>query len=296
LEYRLSEAQLKGLRPFLSRGELEVVSIHNPFPRRPEDPPRGNYTNRVKFSSLDPEERRAAVRQAAETLTWAAELGAGAVVLHLGEVQITAEVDPAELRRMVRRGLRETPAYEDLKEQVAAARRKALPGHRDAVLSSLDRLCNEAVKRGATLGLENRYHPVEIPDEGDLRVIFDELRGAPVGYWHDTGHGASLENLGFVSAQTELLETFQERLLGLHLHDARGLDDHLAPGEGELEFSGFAPFVRAETVLVVEAHPPAAPEAVARAVRVLEEAGFRTDTPVRGVAPEDGSSEPVEER
>ena len=289
LEYRLSAAQLKGLRPFFSRGELAVVSIHNPFPRSPGDPPRGTHPNRVKFSSLDAGERGAAVRQAVDTLDWAAELGVPAVVLHLGRVAIPSEVDPAQLSRLVRRGRRETSEYEELREEVALAREAALSAHRDGVLSCLDRLSNEAVKRGVRLGLENRYHPEEIPDRADLDVIFGELRGAPLGYWHDTGHGASLEALGFLSAQTELLEAFREELLGLHLHDARGLDDHLAPGEGDLDFSAFAPRVGANAVLVAEVHPRSSEEAVRKGVRVLEEAGFGGEVASEDRAPSTGS-------
>jgi len=38
------------------------------------------------------------------------------------------------------------------------------------------------------LGLENRYHDHELPGPDDFKVIFDKFKGAPVGYWHDTGH------------------------------------------------------------------------------------------------------------
>jgi sugar phosphate isomerase/epimerase len=274
LEYRLSPAQLKGLRPFLSRGEIQAWSVHNPFPRASDISPRAAKANRVRFSSLDREERNEAVRLGEASLKWARDLGADTVVLHLGRVEAGTDLDPLELERMARRGQRETAEYEEMRDRVAAARLASLGGHRDAVLSSLDRLSSEAVKCGVRLGLENRYHPMEIPDKDDLEVIFRELRGAPLGYWHDSGHGASLEYLGFLSSQAGLLETFQDRILGLHLHDARGLNDHLAPGEGELDFAALAELVGSASHLVMEVHPPAEPDAVTSGRKVLEKAGF----------------------
>jgi sugar phosphate isomerase/epimerase len=35
------------------------------------------------------------------------------------------------------------------------------------------------------------------------------------------------------------LERFRERLVGMHLHDIRGISDHRAPGVGDLDFSLF---------------------------------------------------------
>ena len=35
LDYRLSKAQLRTLEPLVGRGEVEVVSVHHPFPRPP---------------------------------------------------------------------------------------------------------------------------------------------------------------------------------------------------------------------------------------------------------------------
>ncbi|MBI5016100.1 MAG: TIM barrel protein [Deltaproteobacteria bacterium] len=274
LDYRVTAAQMKEIRPFLTRDELRVVSVHHPFPRRPELSPLDAHVDRARLSAVDEDERRAAVRIGTETLARAADVGAGAVVLHLGDVELGDEIDPRELSRFVRAGKRETGEYEDLRARVAARRRSRAPSHVDAVLRSLDRLAEEAVRRDVCLGLENRYHPEQIPDRDELTTIFRELAGAPLGYWHDTGHAASLVALGFLEQPTELAEAFQARLLGLHLHDAIGLDDHKAPGQGEVDFAALASLSAAETRLVLEVHPPAAPQAVREATGVLADAGF----------------------
>jgi sugar phosphate isomerase/epimerase len=201
-------------------------------------------------------------------------LGAGAAVFHTGAVVLEEGLDPRGLNRLVREGKRETPAYEELRQRVAASRQSRAPRHLDTLLSSLDRLAGEAARRRLVLGIENRYHPEQIPTVEELESIFRALAGAPLGYWHDTGHAASLVTLGFLESQTAPLEAFRGHIAGFHLHDAMGLDDHLSPGEGDLDFAALAPFVTAEARLVLETHPPSPPEAVARAAERLAEAGI----------------------
>ena len=82
--------------------------------------------------------------------------------------------------------------------------------------------------------------------------------------------------MGILGDQVEPLERFRDRLLGFHLHDARGLDDHLAPGEGQLDFARFAPYAGDGVALVLEVHPKSAPAAVAEARGALAAAGFAT--------------------
>lgn len=274
LDYRLTEAQLKALERRIARGALTAVSVHHPIPRDPAISPFEAHSDRVSLAGLDPEERRLAVRLGSESIARAAGLGAGVVVFHVGKVALAEEVDPRELNRLVDVGKRNTAHYEERKARLAAARESASRPHLEALLSSLDRLCGAAQKRGVALGIENRYHPEQIPDRQELELLLRELRGAPIGYWHDTGHAESLRTLGFLSSQTELLDAFGERLLGFHLHDADGLEDHRAPGAGKVDFASLAPFVKPETVLVLEIHPPASPEVVARAPAALAEAGF----------------------
>ncbi len=278
IDYRVTDAQMRRMGPVLLREDVALVSVHHPFPRDPEADPRTAHAAGPLLTSIDPDERRAAVRQAFETLARAADMGVGAVVVHVGRVDLPPDVDALRLEAMCREGLRESPEYEALRSRVAEARAAAAPAHRDATLSSLDRVAGEAVRRGLWVGLENRYHPPEIPDRAEMETIFRELEGAPLGYWHDTGHAASQVLLGFLGSHTELLEAFRDRLLGIHLHDARGLDDHLAPGEGELDFTALAPLLREEARRVLEVHPRSPARALERAREMLEEAGLAGGT------------------
>ncbi|NIS46468.1 MAG: hypothetical protein GWN76_11420, partial [candidate division Zixibacteria bacterium] len=44
-------------------------------------------------------------------------------------------------------------------------------------------------------------------------------------------------------------------LIGVHLHDAIGLDDHIPPGSGEIDFAALKPFLKADTIKVIELKP-----------------------------------------
>jgi sugar phosphate isomerase/epimerase len=273
LEYRLDAGQLRQLRAAVRREEVRVCSVHHPLPRPDGVSPQEAHRERVRLSSPDRDERGAAVREARETLAWAEDLGARYAVFHLGAVDLPSGLDPGGLAALAREGRRESPEYEALRARVAEERERAARPFREAVLSSLDRVAGEALRRGLRVGLENRYHPEQIPTGPELALIFRELEGAPLGYWHDVGHAASLVTLGFLESVLTLPETFADRLLGVHLHDARGLDDHRPPGEGDQDFAALAPRIAA-ACLVLEIQPPASPLALAKAKIVLAEAGI----------------------
>ncbi len=274
LDYRVTPAQLRGLAPALARGELTPVSIHHPFPLTPGVSPEEAHQERPNLASLDRDERRAAVGRVCDTLSRAADLGVGVVVLHAGRAELDPEADPRALEALYREGRRATPGYEELRGRVAAARQRVAPAHRDALLSALDRVAAWAAKSAVAVGLENRYHPEELPDPGELAVVFRELAGAPLGYWHDVGHAEALAALGFLASPTEVLAACPGRLLGFHLHDARGLEDHRAPGEGAVDFAALAPFATEHPRLVLEIHPRSPADAVVGARAVLRAAGF----------------------
>jgi sugar phosphate isomerase/epimerase len=234
LEYRVRPETLRQMGGRAGR-VVPVFSVHAFFPNPTADGGEGSGANAFLFSASDRDERQTAVRHGIATLETAQRLGARAVVLHLGRVPV-AEALLAEYRR---RDCVDEPPSAGLLAAVAAVladRERLRRPHLDAVLRSLDRLNREAVRRGLLLGVENRFHPHEIPLHDEIGIILREFAGGAVRYWHDVGHALNLQRLGLTTQQA-LLESYGPQIAGTHLHDIRAGRDHLAPGTGEADFA-----------------------------------------------------------
>ncbi len=267
LEYRISESTYQQMRPHLKTSRLAVVSIHNFFPF-PADAPRGWHPSGDLFllSHPDPDHRREAVRRTRRTIEHANDLAARAVVLHCGHVAM--EPETGQLHGYARRGEMDTPAARDLLARKRTEREARKGPHVDALRRSLDHLVGPAERYGVQLGLENRFHYHELPGPEEYDLLLAEFNGAPVGYWHDAGHAHAAEILGWGTAAS-FLDRWGDHLIGVHLHDATGLDDHLPPGDGEIGFSGLAERLTPETLRVIELKPGTPDDAVARSVHFL---------------------------
>jgi sugar phosphate isomerase/epimerase len=112
-----------------------------------------------------------------------------------------------------------------------------------------------------------------LPGIKELEVLLQTFKGAPIGYWHDTGHAHANETLTLLPPYA-LLNKFSHRLVGIHLHDAIGLEDHLAPGKGEIEFDRLKPYIKSDTVLVMELKPGTPDREVVEGIEFLNRLGF----------------------
>lgn len=267
LEFRITGKLLEGMAPSLKAGAPRVISVHNFCPVPDILPPQKAGGDAFNIASLDREERERAVRYTCRTLEVAHELEVGAVVLHLGYIEGEERKDaPQRVYREGRWGKEELQEY--LKERSLKA-----PPHLDAVFFSLERVLRRAETLGVKVGVENRYHLSEIPLGEEIGMVLEEFAGGPIGYWHDTGHAAVAEALG-ATRQKELLERYGARMIGIHLHDAQGVDDHLPPGRGGVDFEMVGEFLREGVLKVMEIHPPATGEEIVEGLQFLREKGI----------------------
>lgn len=262
LEYRLSTTTLAGLRAGLRQRGMSVTSVHNfcPFPPEAEGKlePSGDLFN---LASSDRDQRQLAVRHTIRSLETAADLEARAVVLHLGWAP---GLGAKELTREAARQGGMTPEL----KAVSEARRAVSPALLDALSFALEPLLRRAGELGLALGVENRFHVFQAPNLDETLILLARFDGAPIGYWHDTGHAHNRELAGLNSART-YLEALGERLVGCHLHDAVGPEDHQPPGEGELDWDWLGPWLLPAPIKVVELKPGPEPERVCRAADFL---------------------------
>ncbi len=248
LEYRITGRLFNEMSPYLNRN-IKVLSIHNYFPRPEELPDRKASGDLFLLSSTDKEERSMAVKYSIRSIEHASDLEAGALVLHLGRVDMPNPIDAMrDLYDKGRMDQEEGRAFLEEQDSLRASRAgKSL----DAVLFSLEKLNREAEKRGVFLGVENRYYLHEIPDFDEIGIILRKFDGGMIRYWHDAGHAAVQENLG-ICPQKALLEAYSDKIVGIHLHDAKGLEDHLPPGSGHIQFKEIRPYMKPSTIRIIE--------------------------------------------
>jgi sugar phosphate isomerase/epimerase len=161
-------------------------------------------------------------------------LGAQAVIVHPGQVDIDPALEPA-LVRLYKTGKFGQPEYAEAKERLVVARAAQAGLNMKSVRRSLLELAEYAAGLDVRLGLENRFHYDEIPLPDEVDELLDLDCGDTIGYWHDVGHGQVLEHQGFHSHE-EWLRRFSERMIGIHLHDVLGVEDHLAAGLGQVDW------------------------------------------------------------
>ena len=242
---------LEGVQKAVAEGEIKISSLHNfcPLPFGVMGPAPDYYLP----SSRDEGERQAAVQHTLRTIDWAAALGARAVVLHLGRVQMRDYTK--RLLALYDAGQGNTPKFQRLREKSVAVRDKKRQKHLDQVYRTLEAVLAHAQSAGVKLGIETRYNLEEIPDEQETEEILTRFGADTIGYWHDVGHTAVKELLGVMVTEA-VLNRFHGRTLGMHLQDfAPPAADHQPPGFGTFDFVRLTHFVTDDMLLVWEIHP-----------------------------------------
>jgi sugar phosphate isomerase/epimerase len=79
------------------------------------------------------------------------------------------------------------------------------------------------------LGVENRYHHMDLPSLDEMGELLGLADADRLGFLYDVGHAQTLDRLGFYSHE-EWLKRYGSRIIGVHLHDALGVEDHRMPG------------------------------------------------------------------
>ncbi len=251
LEYRISGDTFKQIKQFLNKTkDLKIVSIHNFFPV-PDILETGG-ADVFHFSSEDREERSLAVKYAVKTIQIASELGARAVVLHLGMVPMDTVSE--ELFSLYDAGKVGSDEHKRKLGEFRMLRDRKKGKTLDMMLLSMDEIQKAAEKYDVDIGIENRYHFRECPDFEEMSVIFEKFGGGRIGYWHDVGHAKVQENLGIVGTK-ELLDAYGKLLVGVHLHDVNGYSDHHVPGTGGVDFDLLKKYLKKDTIKILEIHP-----------------------------------------
>jgi sugar phosphate isomerase/epimerase len=265
LNFKLRKETVDGVAKLVDEGFIKVLSLHNfcPVPESIEiNKASPDY---YSLASLDEDERKRAVSETKHTMDAAHRLKARAIVVHAGRLEIKDKT--RALAKAVEDGMDPVILINAMQEEREEALKK---GYLNRLLESIEGLLEHSKKTGIKIGLENRFYFRELPSIPDFEVIFDTFRDANICYWHDAGHAQVYENLRLLRHE-DYLEKFGRRLLGVHLHDVRGIiDDHHAPFTGDLDFSILKPFLNKETIKILEPHARAQAEDIKIALERLK--------------------------
>ena len=259
------------LRDILECGALPVTSIHQPAPH--VDLPGGKGNADLNLAATDEREREKALQHALRSIEWAAEAGAKALVVHLGEVEMAWSGAEAELYRLFRQHAIGSDRAAEARATMEARRAEAAPANLEAARAALERLVEAARPHGVVIGVENRlqYHQIPLPHEA--LALLEGFAPDEAGHWHDTGHAEVLDRLGYLP-HAAWFETLGHRLAGAHVHDVRAVLDHRAPGTAQLDWEMVAGGLRSLDAITLEIDQREPDEAVRAAPAFLRSAGF----------------------
>ena len=265
LNHQITSAMLAGI----DLKQYQFSSVHEPCPA-------DISTETLKqrdwmVSSQDDECRRQGVRATQRSIDLAYELGAPVVVVHAGNVHNDLTLEK-KLRALFEAGKNQAGEYQTLKEEMIKDRANLAGERLDAVKKSLAELLGYAARFGIRLGLENRYHYPDIPTPDEMGVLLDLAGPEQLGFIYDVGHAQAMDRLGFYPHE-EWLKRYSSRIIGVHLHDVIGVNDHYAPGLGEVDFNWVAAYLPKDAFRTCELQPTNTTEQVKNGLKFLLEHG-----------------------
>ncbi len=231
--------------------EVKVLSLHN-FCPAVENIPKGKFGfNVYSLTSDDENERNLALEYTLRTISYALELNAEVVVLHLGEIK--TEPSAEEFYKFVLNFGIGSKLYIHYKNSLIKTRQINKQKYFDLLYFSLDKIIKYAEDNDVKLGIETRFYPNEIPNFLEIKEIIDHYKSKILFYWHDFGHAEVQTKLGFIETHKKYFEEYSDKLIGYHIHNLIGYKDHFSPINGEIKFEELLSYKK-DKIYILEVH------------------------------------------
>ncbi len=264
LNFALTKNIVDDIMTLKEKSAIVVSSLHNICPLPDGVEPKDASPDYYSLSSVDSYERAKAISVTKNTIAYAARFDAKAVMLHTGRVEIKDRIKDLALL------IDDKKRFDKLKGEIIKERKENVNGYLENVINSLKELVPYAKEKRVALAVENRYYYREIPLIEELDEIFRNFKLGDLFYWHDVGHAEVFERLG-LARHKDFLDKFSSRLIGMHLHDIIGtINDHKPAGLGTFDFKLVKPYIKEDTIKVVEAHQPATADQIRSSIKYLK--------------------------
>jgi sugar phosphate isomerase/epimerase len=251
-------------------GEFTLTSIHDPLPCDIDS--TGLRQCDIVFTSLDEERRQKAVEITKTTIDAAQRYGATAVILHVGQSDTDPSFEDA-LQQLLLDGRIDSPEASAIRSRIMTERQYLHEERMAALMRSMDEVIPYASARSVCLGIETRRHIGEIPNFDEMLTLLSTYQDGAVGYWHDTGH-AELQAVLGMTPHDEWLRSFGARVVGLHLHDCIGMEDHRAPGTGSVDWQGLVGLTATGGIRTAEIKSAVSGDDLCAGVEFLKQTGW----------------------
>ncbi|MEI6136634.1 MAG: TIM barrel protein [Chloroflexota bacterium] len=254
--------------------KLPVTGVHAPAPL--EKHPTAGWNREMNLAAIDEAERTLAVQYHRASIDLAVEAGTTQVIVHLGGAGSRMLAGERKLRSMYDRRAQLPAEWRDAVDDTVRERAMMISPWLEQARRSLEELAETAAARGVTLAIETRlnYHEIALPHE--LADLLQQYPTNVAGYQHDVGHAEVQHRLGLTD-RNAWFDLLGPRLVGLHLHDVRGLTDHRAPGNGDVDYAWLAERIAAanpNAARTFEIDQHESDTDVARGLEVLRDAGI----------------------
>ncbi len=265
LNHQMNSEMLGGV----DLGRQPIGSIHEPCPA---DISMDTLKQRDwLISSPDEERRRQGVAAVKRSIELADRLSVRTVVLHCGQVSLDLS-DEKKLRDLHKAGLAETGGYAETKGLMLEKRLRHIGPCLESAGKSLKELLEFAGRFHVRLGLENRYHYFDLPNQDEMEILLALAGPDRIGFIYDVGHAAAMDRMGFFPGEI-WLKRFSHRIIGTHLHDVIGLVDHQAPGLGDVDFRMVASYLPRDAFRTLEVLHSNTPEQIKAGMKILVDTG-----------------------
>lgn len=269
LGFRTPVEQVPGFKAMLEK--IPVGSIHA-FCPVPLCAPHG-HPELFQLASFDPGERALARAHIVNNIRFASEIGADTVVLHAGRVAFSSlfrVMDSATLRTAFAKGGKTTDdaRYMRLLRKAREMRRKRGRRLLDAFIAELEAVAGHLESAGVSLAFENLPYLEGFPDECEVAEIVSRFASPSIRAWFDTGHHRVRRMHGWIEDDSFTADA--SIFAGMHLNDVVDYeDDHLAPGDGKVDFAALAPLAKSVRHVVFEPNASVSDDALARGLALI---------------------------
>jgi sugar phosphate isomerase/epimerase len=273
LGYDLTPNLVPGVLAEIKAGRIGVTSVHAYCPL-PAGLPFAS-PEPFSLSSSDATIRAAAAHYLQNTIRFAAEVGAGVIVNHAGNVEIRSQTP--KLIELCSQGRQFDESFEKIRMKLLLAREKAVAPQLGCLYAGIEKLLPLLEETRRVLAFEILPSWEAIPTEVELEKLVRHFNSPWIRGWHDLGHGQIRENLGLIN-HARWVTRLQPLLAGMHIHDVRPpASDHLMPPDGALDFALFRDVGRSAIVRVLEPAPATTPAAVVAGLAFLRNAWNLTE-------------------